>query len=1042
MKWIVCCAALAACTDASVRASADRISSRDQLIGGPKALGQIGDYLLENDKIRVIIQAPGAGRGSTVFGGSLLDADLRRPMTGDVGGNDQMGELLPSFLLQAMDPATVTVARDGKDGGPAVVSVEGGGGDLLQMVAVLNTGILFPGELRFRQDYQLSPGNSYVDITTTITNTSTASHPLPFLDPLQLEDLGLDIPGLENLQLSVPMGHLLLFGAENETFAPGATGFNLRFAIEGSYAIAQGFPAFPGLVVDFLATRGKGVSYGFAIPPSPDDYPWSFRDRYAPQPVTDHSFDVPYLYAAVTGVFTHDPPASLAPGESYSYRSWFIVGRGDVGSVVDTMFSLWKVPTGAFAGHVLDEQTQAPVERASVVVKDGAGRYVSQYDSDAGGAFRGLLPPGDYTYRVVTDARPTTQPVAFRVAQGETTAAWIRLPPPGRIGIQVVDELGRAVPCKVGLVGHFPGDKRGQDPRTFLYNLADGERMRPTAFDPQSTEYLEISWYTAEGLLTALVRPGDYDLVVSRGVEYDVHREPITVPPGSTVTRSVTLARAFDTPGYVSADLHLHAVNSVDSSMPLTDRVVSVAAEGIDFAAATDHNFLTDYAPAIAQTGLTDWLTACVGLELSTFEMGHFNGYPLRIDPGNVRGGDFNWPGETPDSLFAQLRKLGDADTVVEVNHARDGVLGYFTAFNVDPETAAPSQRRGLRSVFAPFRPEFAPEAFSYDFDVLEVMNGKRMELNHTYRAPDPLPPPPLPDPPPAPGDIVRDDYGKIAYPGQIEDWFAFLQHGLTYTAVGNSDSHQGLTQEPGYPRSFIWVGEGNDVQGRFTARDVVAGLRSHRVIVTNGPFVELEIGGRPIGSLVPVGAQVTAHVRVRSADFAPVTRVTLWVNGDVAAELAVPAGQAHDFSADVPLGIDADTWVVAEAAGDASMFPVVPPQEFGPLNVDQVINALGAGLNLGGLSPAGNLRPDRTFRVTPIGLTNPIWLDRDANGRFDPPLGPIARTSKPAGVADVRRAFEDLSDSVRARRAPGDFERGAAERGGAARRSERAEQR
>ena len=124
------------------------------------------------------------------------------------------------------------------------------------------------------------------------------------------------------IQLSVPMGHLVLFGAENETFAPGATGFNLRFAIEGSYDIAQGFPAFPGLVVDLLATRGRGVSYGFAVPSSPDDYPFAFRDKYAPQPVTDHSFDVPYLYASVTGVFTHNPPASLAPGQSWSYRSF------------------------------------------------------------------------------------------------------------------------------------------------------------------------------------------------------------------------------------------------------------------------------------------------------------------------------------------------------------------------------------------------------------------------------------------------------------------------------------------------------------------------------------------------------------------------------------------------------------------------------------------------------------------------------------------------------------------------------------------------
>ena len=41
------------------RARAMRVSDQSQLIGGPKAIGEIGDYLLENDQIRVIIHGPG-----------------------------------------------------------------------------------------------------------------------------------------------------------------------------------------------------------------------------------------------------------------------------------------------------------------------------------------------------------------------------------------------------------------------------------------------------------------------------------------------------------------------------------------------------------------------------------------------------------------------------------------------------------------------------------------------------------------------------------------------------------------------------------------------------------------------------------------------------------------------------------------------------------------------------------------------------------------------------------------------------------------------
>jgi len=71
----------------------------------------------------------------------------------------------------------------------------------------------------------------------------------------------------------------------------------------------------------------------------------------------------------------------------------------------------------------------------------------------------------------------------------------------------------------------FAGDKRGQDPRTFLYSDRLGERRRTTAFDG-TTSFVENAWWTKDGRLSATVRPGTYDLVVSRGPEYELHSEP------------------------------------------------------------------------------------------------------------------------------------------------------------------------------------------------------------------------------------------------------------------------------------------------------------------------------------------------------------------------------------------------------------------------------------------------------------------------------------------------------------------------------------
>lgn len=997
------------------RAWADRISTRDELIGGPKALGQIGDYLLANDKIRVIIHGPGANRGSTIFGGSLIDADLQRPRVAPGEGNDQLGEIFPSFLFEALDPQSIKVERDGSDGGAAVVTVTGVGGDLLQSMALLNEGLLYPPGLVFTEKYTLAPGKQYVVIDTTITNDTDAAHPLPYFNPADLAGLGLNIPGIDQLQLSVPLGHLALFGEENKLFATGKTGFDLRFAIQDAYANAPGFPAFPGLVTEFLGTKGKGVSYGLAIPDESDGFVNTYASKYPNDGVTPHSVLIPFIYASVTGIFHAAPPPVLAPHASFSFPLWFAVGKGDVGSVLDVILEARGAPTGLFGGRVVDARSSAAVAGASIVVQNPQGGYISQYEADAQGDFHGNLPPGSYTYRVVSEGRTPSAPAQFEIAAGKSTNVRPLLDGTATVSVQVRDEQGRALPCKVMLIGKFDASKRGQDPRTFLYDLKLDERLRSTAFDPLRNDFLEKVWYTPNGAVHGTVRPGEYTLAVSRGPEYDLHLEPMTIAPGGTGSAQVSLHKSLNSPGWISADLHLHAFHSLDSFMSNEDRVTSIAGEGVMFAASTDHNFLTDYLPAIASQHLEDWMVSTVGLELTTFEMGHFNAFPLRIDPGSVRGGEFKWAGEPPDSLFSQMRglgKYGPAGTIVEVNHPRDGVLGYFTAFNMGNDTAQASPRQGLSGVFAPYRPEFAPDKFSLDFDAIEILNGKRRELTHTYRVPNPLPPPPLPSPVPTPGSILRDAYGQIAFPGTAEDWFTMLNRGLRKTGVGNSDSHGGVPAEPGSSRTYFYVGEAHDSPGTLDERELVAAMKAHRGVMSTCPMVELTVDGSSIGSDVrQTGGVAQVVVRARSADWCPFDHLKLYANGATVLDEPIDAASAHDYTRTFALALStSDVWTVAEITGSANLFPVLTPQELKPLSATEVIGALGKALDLSSLDPYGNVRPPRVYTATPEAITNPVWIDHDGNGTFDPPLPPPAHPAKGA-KPDLRRVFKTIPE-------------------------------
>ncbi len=108
--WVIACAlavvtgagGLMGCGDAPARARAQRLGSLDDVIGGPHAVGRVGDFLLENDQIRLIIADTGVsgdptqttyGRVNTPFGGSLIDADLRRVNAGPGRGcNGQLAD--------------------------------------------------------------------------------------------------------------------------------------------------------------------------------------------------------------------------------------------------------------------------------------------------------------------------------------------------------------------------------------------------------------------------------------------------------------------------------------------------------------------------------------------------------------------------------------------------------------------------------------------------------------------------------------------------------------------------------------------------------------------------------------------------------------------------------------------------------------------------------------------------------------------------------------------------------------------------------------
>jgi hypothetical protein len=421
----------------------------------------------------------------------------------------------------------------------------------------------------------------------------------------------------------------------------------------------------------------------------------------------------------------------------------------------------------------------------------------------------------------------------------------------GRLDVTVVDGDGRAMPSKVTLLPVGGGvlalgpDDRAEGSEDVAYLPPGGGEVR--------------------------LPPGTYDVVVSRGPEYGLHEERVTVPSGGAAAVSATLRREVDTSGWISGDFHLHCAPSSDTALPVPGRVASLAAEGVEWAVATDHNMVTDYAPVIEAAGLSDWIRSSVGDEITTRSpsYGHFNAWPL------ARGSaPLPFEALDPEALFAAARQGPDRE-IVQVNHPSIPDWGnqYFDVYAVNVHTGEPRE-----------------PGFSWSFDALEVFNGRYLEQ------------------------------GLVT----LETWMRMLNRGRVITATGNSDSHHLVFAEPGYPRNFVRC----DAAGPAGAdeAELVEAVRRGAVSVSYGPFLTFDVNGAGPGELVgaPSG-DVALRARVQCASWLEVDEVRVYANGHLRAARSV------DFATDGPqderLSFQdrpaEDAWYVAVAEGDGDLSPV-----------------------------------------------------------------------------------------------------------------------
>lgn len=484
----------------------------------------------------------------------------------------------------------------------------------------------------------------------------------------------------------------------------------------------------------------------------------------------------------------------------------------------------------------------ARAEIAQCVDEDGVRRPFARFAADDEDA---LVPEGCYEARLVAPGHAST---SWMKPESLVTAS---LPRPGAVSIRVT-ESGAPLPARVQLrgLGGTADPSWGTDPD-------DGAALSAVVTDT--------------GVVDRPVPAGRYRVLVDRGFEYSTVEKIVDVEPGGRVELAAELRRVVDTRGWISADLHLHAAPSPDAPQSLADRVRALAAGGVEVGVATDHNRVTDYAPAIEALGLRKHVASIVGDEVTTEEMafGHFNVFPLVSGSAPLRHASTN-----PDDLFREARGRAPrfSSTVVQVNHPRMGDIGYFDVMRWD---------RNELAAFAARRPGWLA------FDAVELYNG--------------------------------DDAVYIpAVEACMLDWFALLDGGFRVTATGNSDSHRLTFHEPGLPRTYVRVPD--DDPARFDEGAFVSALRAGRAIVSGGPFVRLEVAGGEPGDTVAPGV-LDVLVTADAPDWIDLSSLEILVRGRVVARGTAPFELGpHRAEVRTRISLEPGDWVVAVARGESPM--------------------------------------------------------------------------------------------------------------------------
>jgi hypothetical protein len=982
-------------------AFAGEVTDPSQLVTGPAQSGLVGDFFIKNDRVTFIVQAPTRVIGVIPQGGNVIDAVLTDGTTQTV--DDHFGELGLFYLLgRTCEPDKVDIVRDGSGGGVAVIRTLGKSGNN-DFINIKGIGILPVDEavdpdiedgVLCATTYILAPGSARLEVHHSLFNG------------------GKD-------QLDGPLGTLADTGGFTEAWT-NVRGFQ-RADISAIATLGTAQPS------DYVIYQGPGVAYGV---------------------IPRHDTPTVHTQALIAGVsimldgnesildvlmkdkyFLH-----MAPGKGLRQQYDLVVGKD--GADVDEVFRVGE-PLRPVAGRVDIAGAPAAGARVGVFVDGNGNGTLDDADTDLDGdgqpddkiiSYMDVAADGTFSGNVATTAgnlllRAEVKNVGRSQVMPVGDTVNFTVPSPIKVDYQILDEATNLpIPGRLLVIGDHPAFP---DKRVFeTFDRLPGVVTQYHAIRGTTTDL-------GDGADDVLFLPagGTYRIYVSRGTEWSIDSQPVSGT--GNVSLTFKLKQVNPSPGYLATDWHIHQIGSPDSNVPSDERIRSAVSAGVEMFAVTDHDYIADLQPLVESMRLEDKLRVISGIEVTPFAYGHYNSWPMTVDNNSASHGAIDWPrgagtgfAMVPGEIYGAMRDHGAQ--MVQVNHPRG--TG-FTEFQAAFSRANVLYDFSARTIFGDYANASTPNDFlrlpgeslwSDQFNGLEVWNGFVVADTNT--------------------DGLRE---IVSLDRVMRDWVSMLSLGFFVTPAGDSDTHSTVSDPVGMPRTYVRVPDDSSaglVNG--SAIDAVLATQTGKnstprdLVVTNGPMIDVKVGGQPaLGRVFPATNVITLTVTLTSPDWAefdtlevfanttpdPIgsdgdsTLVPLkcWTNRTLATLAAkdpcktapLPAeamtvqlanvggtGNHKRFEATVTVVLDAtdinvntrsgatgtDAWLVFRTRGDRAIFPILPTGAIDPMTQAAL---LGGDFNTIRAALAGKGVPASAF-------TTPVFVDFDGGG-YRAPFAP-----------------------------------------------------